>query len=118
MSGERLNKVNTLVILILPVLMIISGFIVFYTGDAIIGSILMILGVIFYVLNKSGFKEKKIPSNAEKKETTINSEVLPSSSSKAVESRKAICPNCKALIPIEADTCPLCGTQFQNYRGK
>ncbi len=109
MASRFIDK-KALASLILPIVIIIYGAINFYAGDVVSGSVLIGLGLLFYVMSKSVFKEKNKQSDTNTQ--TIQNNQQPVSAS--VEQRKAICPHCRSLIPVEADTCPICGTKFLN----
>jgi len=106
----RLINQKNLVSLILPVVMIAYGAIIFYAGDVIAGSILMGLGLVFYVVGKSVLKEKNEEPNLDTKTATNREQ--PVSATVEIKQRKAICPNCRSSIPSEARACPICGTIF------
>lgn len=111
------STIDALIRLILPLLLVTIGVIVLSTGD-IIGLIDIMSGVLFYVLTRYVPKKKNSQPILNQKEEVKENEVLKTSDVKTDESRKAICPNCRSLIPIDANTCPLCGIAFQNYSSK
>lgn len=129
-----MNKTQRLVIHLFPVLLIVSGLVFFYTDDFIVGPGFIAMGAVLFVANRYIFKEENIYSkksadgivgntaddnidddvndSEESVSKDVEEESLPNNVDEA-ESKKAICPNCRALIPNEVNKCPICGTEFK-----